>query len=111
MVLLVLRRIPTGLKIHARVGDQAHITDIMQDMQITPGQPRQHPEKGQVHHNIRNGFIQGRVTRAEGRAVKVTHQPVQWPPSRQISLYPPLAPETSNVGFVKRREGTSAMDI
>ncbi len=110
-MLLILRRILIGPKIRARVGDQADITDIMQDMQITPGQPRQHPEKWKVHHNIRNGYIQGRVTMAKGRAGKGTHKPVQWPLSRQTSLYPPLTPETANVGFVKMREGTSAMDI
>ncbi len=52
MVLLTFRRIPIGPKIRARVGDQAHIMDVMQDMQITPGQLRQQPEKEQVHLNI-----------------------------------------------------------
>ncbi len=57
--------------------------------------------KPKVEINIRNGYIQERVTRALGRMGKGTHQPVQWPPSRQTSLYQPLAPETANVGFVR----------
>jgi hypothetical protein len=80
-------------------------------MQITPSQPRQHQEKGQVHPSLRNGYIQGRGTRAKGREGKDTHQPVQWPPSKQTSLYPLLTPETANVSVVKRREENSDMDF
>ncbi len=110
-MLLILRQIPTGLKIQAWGGDQALTTDIMRDMQITPSQPRQHREKGQVQHSLRNGYIQGRGTRAKGRAGKETHQPVQWLPSQQTSLYPLLTPETANVSVLKRREEKFDMDF
>ncbi len=108
-MLLIRSRIPTGLKIQAWGGDQAHITDIMRDMQITPSQPRQHQEKGQEQLSLQNGYIRGRGTRAKGRAGNGTHQTVQWPPSKQTSLYPLQAPETANVNVVKKKEGNSDM--
>ncbi len=77
MVLLILSRIPTGLKIKAWVGYRAYITDIVLDMQITPSPPRPHPEKGKVQHGLRNGFIRERVTKGKGRVGKETQQPVQ----------------------------------
>jgi hypothetical protein len=68
MVLLILRRISTGLKIKAWIEDQARITDIMRDMHITPANHAR-IRKGQVHHVLRNGDIQGRVTMAKGWVV------------------------------------------
>ncbi len=89
MVLLILRRIPTSPNIRARVGDHAHITDIMQDMQITPGQARQLPAKGRVHHNLQTGYIQGRVAIAKERAGKGSQQPYSVPhPNRHLCTHP-----------------------
>jgi hypothetical protein len=83
----------------------------MRDMQITPCQPLQHQERGQVQHNLQNGYIQGRGTRAKGRAEKETLQTEQWPPSKPMSLYPLPTPGTANVSVVKKKEGSSNMDF
>ena len=110
-MLLILHRIPTGLKIQAWGGDQVHITDTMLDMQIIPSQPLEHQEKGQVQHSLQNGYIRGRGTRAKGRAGKGTLRAVQLPPFKQMSLYPLPTPETASASAVKRREGNSNMDF
>ncbi len=70
MVLLILHRIPIGLKKRAWVEDQAHKTDIMQDMQITPGQPRQHPEKGQLHTKYTEWLYSGKGNQGKGKGGK-----------------------------------------
>jgi hypothetical protein len=66
---------------HMGWGPGSH-NGIMRDMQINPNQPRPHPEKGKEQHYLRNGYIQGRETKAKGKVGKETPQPVQWPLSK-----------------------------